>query len=31
VGGDGFVAIGWLENDPAHYGMWVRRFPLPVR
>lgn len=35
VGGDGFVAIGWLDNtlptDFAHHGLFVRRFPLPDR
>ncbi|MBI4705488.1 MAG: hypothetical protein HY744_30710 [Deltaproteobacteria bacterium] len=29
VGGDGFVAVGWQDESPAHPGVYVRRFPLP--
>src|SRR5262249_45050610 len=31
IGGAGFVAIGWQDDsmDPAHHGVFVRRFPLP--
>jgi hypothetical protein len=29
MGGGGFVAIGWQDDDPGHTGIFVRRFPLP--
>ena len=28
--GAGYVAIGWQDASPAHPGVFVRRFPLPV-
>lgn len=30
IGGSGFVAIGWQDDSPNHFGVYVRRFPLPV-
>jgi hypothetical protein len=30
IGGAGYVAIGWQDEDPTHHGLFVRRFPLPV-
>lgn len=29
MGGGGFVAIGWQDDEPGHTGIFVRRFPLP--
>ena len=30
IGGSGFVAIGWQDDNPNHFGVYVRRFPLPI-
>ena len=30
IGGAGFVAIGWQDDSPTHFGVYVRRFPLPI-
>lgn len=30
IGGAGFVAIGWQDDSPSHFGVYARRFPLPV-
>ncbi|MDC3959474.1 hypothetical protein [Polyangium jinanense] len=30
IGGAGFVAIGWQDDSPSHFGVYVRRFPLPI-
>ena len=29
AGGDGFVAIGWVDDSDTHPGVYVRRMPLP--
>lgn len=29
IGGDGYIAIAWLDTSPMHFGVWGRRFPLP--
>jgi hypothetical protein len=30
VGGGGFVAFGWEDQNADHHGVFVRRFPLPT-
>jgi len=30
IGGAGFVAFGWQDDEPNHHGVYVRRFPQPA-
>lgn len=30
IGGKGFVAIGWQDDNTMHHGVYIRRFPLPA-